>query len=194
MKGAPAITTAALGVLLGACQTPAVMPEPASLPPVNAAPAATDAAGAPVEVLINDANGVRVGVARLSPAGTGVQVMLAAAGLPPGMHGFHIHETGRCDPPGFQSAGGHFAPLGTPHGFDVPNGPHAGDMRNIEVGTDGQVRVELANPRVTLGTGPTSLFDADGSALVIHAQPDDYRSQPSGDAGARIACGVIARG
>lgn len=166
--------------LLGACQ-PAARTDTAAGP------------GETVEVTLMNAEGAAIGTARLAPADDGVRVSLAAAGLAPGPHGFHIHETGRCDAPDFESAGGHFAPAGNPHGFEVPAGPHAGDLRNIEVGADGQVRAEAVNERITLGAGANSLFDADGSAVVIHAQPDDYRSQPSGDAGARVACGVVTR-
>lgn len=168
-----------------ACQPPAGTGMTAS--PAEAA------VGERIEVTMIDTTGAPVGVARLTPVADGVQISFAGAGLPPGTHGFHIHETARCDPAGFQSAGGHYAPMGNPHGFEVAGGPHAGDMRNIEVGADGQVRVEVTNERVTLGEGPATLFDDDGSALMIHAGADDYRSQPSGDAGARIACGVIAR-
>ena len=108
-------------------------------------------------------------------------------GLPPGPHGFHIHETGSCEPP-FESAGGHFNPAGAEHGFHSEAGPHAGDMTNITVAADGTVGVEVLNTFLTLDR---TLFDADGAAIVIHASPDDYRAQPSGHAGDRIACGVI---
>lgn len=120
-----------------------------------------------------------------------VRIVLQAQGLPPGEHGLHIHETGRCEPPGFQSAGGHFAPQGNDHGFEDPEGPHAGDMRNLVVPADGTVRTEIVNPRVRLFEGENALLDDDGAAIVIHEGADDYRTDPAGDAGPRIACAVI---
>jgi superoxide dismutase, Cu-Zn family len=100
---------------------------------------------------------------------------------------------GACDPPGFQSAGGHFNPLGWEHGFLNPRGPHAGDLPNIHVPAGGRLELEVLAPGLTLGPGPTTLFDADGSALVIHEGVDDYRTDPTGNAGDRIACAVIRR-
>lgn len=139
-----------------------------------------------------DRDGRQIGTAVFQDTPNGLLVSVSAAGLPPGEHGFHIHETGRCDPAaGFSSAGGHFAPGGHQHGFEVPQGPHAGDMPNQFVGADGRLRAHVFNPAVTLGEGAGSLADADGSALVVHAGADDYHSQPSGDAGDRIACAVI---
>jgi Cu-Zn family superoxide dismutase len=109
-------------------------------------------------------------------------------------HAFHIHEKGQCDAAtSFESAGGHFAPLKHTHGYLSADGPHAGDMPNQFVGSDGALQLQVVNPNVTLGSGEGALFDADGSALVLHAKLDDYRSQPSGDAGDRIACAVIQR-
>ena len=130
---------------------------------------------------------------REMPAG-GVLLRLDASGLPPGEHGFHIHETGKCTPD-FSAAGDHFAPRGHKHGTGEKGGPHAGDMPNIHVPASGSIVVEFFVPGVTLAKGEAgSLFDDDGSAIVVHAKPDDYKSQPSGDAGGRIGCGVIAAG
>jgi Cu-Zn family superoxide dismutase len=97
---------------------------------------------------------------------------------------------GRCEPP-FTTAGGHFNPGGRKHGFSNPDGMHAGDLPNLRVGKDGTAEAELLTAQVTLSPGPTSLLDADGSAIVLHAGPDDYVSDPAGNAGDRIACGVI---
>lgn len=142
---------------------------------------------------LKNAQGRVVGQATFTEEGTAVRIVLDVRGLPSGEKGVHIHAVGRCDPPDFTSAGGHFNPLGKRHGLLNPAGPHAGDLPNIIVRADGSGRLEVANPRVGLGASPISLFDADGSALVIHAAPDDYKTDPTGNSGARIACGVIVR-
>lgn len=135
-----------------------------------------------------DRQGREVGTAVFQETPNGLLVSVAAEGLPPGEHGFHIHETGICEPgEGFSTAGGHFAPAGNAHGFEVAGGPHAGDMPNVFVSADGRLRAHAFVPGLALA----ALADADGSALMIHAGADDYRSQPSGAAGDRIACGVI---
>lgn len=123
----------------------------------------------------------------------GVFIELDLEGLPPGTHAFHIHETGRCSPD-FDASGGHFSPHGNKHGLLHPEGPHAGDLLNINVSPSGRVSAERLATDVTLEPGPAeSLFDEDGSAFVIHEGADDYMSQPSGAAGEPIACGVIRR-
>jgi Cu-Zn family superoxide dismutase len=142
----------------------------------------------------HDRNGARIGTATLTETPNGVLIETEIAGLPAGERAFHIHETGTCEANGgFESAGSHFALDGQQHGFKQAGGPHAGDMPNQFVQKDGMLRSHVINPNVTLGDGDGSLFDDDGSALVIHAGPDDYTSQPSGDAGGRIACAVIER-
>jgi Cu-Zn family superoxide dismutase len=139
-------------------------------------------------------DGREIGWAELTNTPHGVLIAARVTDLPSGGHGFHIHETGQCNvSDGFESAGGHFAPAGKSHGFSAPAGPHAGDMANQFVQSDGTLRVEVFNPAVTLGSGQNGLLDGDGSAIVIHANPDDYKSQPSGKAGARIACAVIGK-
>jgi Cu-Zn family superoxide dismutase len=140
-----------------------------------------------------DTTGEEIGTATLMQTSNGVLVQADLNMLPPGEHAFHFHETGACDWPSFESAGGHFSGKRSAHGFLTRQGPHAGDMPNVYVPGNGVLKVEEYNPNVSLVYGPSPLLDRDGSALVIHAQPDDYHSQPSGAAGNRIACAVISR-
>lgn len=122
-----------------------------------------------------------------------LHVIVEMTGLPPGPHGFHVHETGECSTAdGFESAGGHLAG-GREHGVDAEGGPHPGDFPNVNVGQDGVLKVEFFTDRLSLSEGEAPLMDMDGSAVVVHADPDDYTSQPSGEAGDRIACGEITQ-
>lgn len=150
--------------------------------------------GGPTAVarLVN-AQGAAIGTVTIEEEEDGVDLEGHLTGLPAGTHGIHIHENGTCTPPSFESAGGHYNPTSREHGFENPNGPHAGDLRNIEVGADGMAHIDLEAEAVTIRPGSRTLFDANGSALVIHAGADDYRTNPSGSSGARIACGVIVR-
>jgi len=137
------------------------------------------------------ANGEDHGSAPLTQTPSGVLIKATLKGLPAGEKGFHIHGVGECTPP-FTSAGGHFNPEGKHHGLMSPEGPHAGDMPNIHIGTSGELTVEVLNTFVTLEEGkPNSLIGGQGTALMIHAKHDDHASNPAGDAGARIACAVI---
>jgi Cu-Zn family superoxide dismutase len=142
---------------------------------------------------LKNARGETVGAASLWEDAGGVRLAVQVRGIPGGRHGIHIHAVGKCDPPHFTTAGGHFNPGGKKHGLKSPAGPHAGDLPNLEVATDGAGRLEYVARLVTLGSGPTSLFDPDGSALVIHAAPDDETTDPTGNSGGRIACGVITK-
>jgi superoxide dismutase, Cu-Zn family len=135
--------------------------------------------------------GENVGQAKLMETPNGVLIKTNLHSLPPGWHAFHIHETGACTVPDFTSAGGHYNPEAQAHGFKCPEGPHAGDLPNVLVGPDGRLEIEVLAPRVTLRSGPNTLLDENGSALILHAGVDDYRSQPAGDAGGRITCGAI---
>jgi len=140
---------------------------------------------------LKNGTGQTVGTATLTQESSGVRITVELSNFPAGRHGVHIHAVGMCEPANFTSAGAHFNPEGKKHGLQNPEGPHAGDLPNLEVGSDGTGSLEYLNSRVTLSVGPSSLFDADGSALVIHANPDDEKSDPTGNSGGRIACGVL---
>jgi Cu-Zn family superoxide dismutase len=128
-------------------------------------------------------------------AGDSLRVRVEAAGLAPGVYGTHLHAVGRCDPPAFASAGPHWNPTGRQHGKDNPQGMHMGDLPNLMVGADGKGGFEYSIAGGGFYAGaPAILFDADGTAVVVHAQPDDLRTDPSGNSGARIACGVLTPG
>ena len=142
---------------------------------------------------LTDSKGANVGTAKLKETPNGVSLALEVSNLPPGVHGFHIHAVGKCEPPGFTSAGGHFNPEGKKHGWENPEGHHAGDLQNLTVNAQGKAKIKVVVAGVTLGDGPNSLFQPQGTALVIHADPDDNKTDPAGNAGARIACGVITK-
>lgn len=146
----------------------------------------------PLSVDIINTKGTKIGKASLSETKEGVKIDLEAEGLTPGTKAIHIHETAKCETPDFKSAGAHFNPGHREHGFENPKGFHAGDLPNIEISAKGTVNISVVAPNVTLLQGEKSLLDEDGSALVIHEKADDYKTDPAGNAGARIACGVIS--
>jgi superoxide dismutase, Cu-Zn family len=143
---------------------------------------------------LKDASGRIVGEVTLVAASNleGVEIALNVHDLPPGAHGVHIHDVGECDPPGFASSGGHFNPWGKQHGLENPDGSHAGDLPNLTVGSDGAGSLTTMNTLLQGLPGGENFFDGDGVALVIHSGPDDQMTDPSGDSGARIACGQIS--
>lgn len=149
--------------------------------------------GKPISVTIINTDGEAIGNAELEQKSDGISIRLEASNLPPGKHGFHIHEYGVCEAPAFESAGGHFNPTDAKHGFDNPEGPHAGDLPNIEVTPEGTVSTTVLADMVTLEKGKeNSLLKEGGTSLVIHSDPDDYKTDPAGNSGERIACGVIS--
>jgi len=141
---------------------------------------------------LKDGEGKEVGTAKITETPNGILIALDLASIPVGAHAFHVHAVGKCEGPDFKSAGPHFNPDDAKHGIMNQHGPHAGDMPNLEVPADGKLQVEVLNTLVWL-KGENSIFDDDGAAVVIHAKADDYKTDPAGDAGDRIACGVIAQ-
>ena len=150
---------------------------------------AAAAPGDKASVEMKDKDGKTAGTITLAETPHGVLLSGSLASLPPGPHGFHIHAVGKCEAPQFTSAGGHANPGGKKHGFAAAEGPHQGDLSNLHAGADGKATVDAFAPGATLA----SLLDADGSSLVIHEKVDDYKTDPAGDSGARIACGVVQK-
>ena len=163
------------------------------LPVILAACSVNEPTGGPPMALING-SGQTIGTVRAWQTAGGVSFRVDATGLPHGVHGIHVHAVGRCEGPGFESAGPHWNPASRKHGTNNPAGPHAGDLPNVTAAANGvlgeTVTVSGANLGTIQGTAGTML-DADGAALVIHATADDYTTDPSGNSGSRIACAVI---
>jgi superoxide dismutase, Cu-Zn family len=155
----------------------------------SASEAGAQAAVQSAVAMLRTAEGAAAGTAAASAADGGIRLALSVEGLPRGAHGAHVHMTGRCDAPTFESAGGHWNPTEAQHGLEAPPGQHVGDMPNLTVGADGRGSLEY-----TLRGGFDGLLDGDGSAMMIHADADDQRTDPSGNSGGRIACGVFTAG
>lgn len=165
---------------LSACVPAAEKPQTSAGAPAAAVPVAS--------ATLHDATGAERGTARIIMRGSAMQLTLNATGLGPGTRGVHIHAVGQCDAPDFKTAGGHWNPTMKQHGRDNPMGAHNGDLPNLTTGGDGTGSVTFDLPGAL-----DDLLDADGAAIVIHAAPDDYKTDPSGNSGARIACGVFTR-
>ncbi|MBC7521460.1 MAG: superoxide dismutase family protein [Sandarakinorhabdus sp.] len=154
--------------------------------------------GAAPSLIVNsdiiDANGQILGSVRVTQEPEGARIVTNLVGLPAGVHGVHLHAVGRCDAPGFTTAGPHFNPGMKQHGSMNPAGTHAGDLPNMTVGDDRRASYDVVSKGLRLADGPAPLLGLDGAAIVIHAAADDNLTDPSGNSGARIACGILARG
>ncbi|MFN8066212.1 MAG: superoxide dismutase family protein [Vicinamibacterales bacterium] len=151
------------------------------------------AAQGPVKVELKDAQGQSIGTATLTETMNMVHIQLDLKNLKPGEHALHVHSVAKCEAPGFTTAGPHFNPASKKHGLQNPEGPHAGDMENFTVAADGTAKGMVMAKGITLGSGANSVFANGGTALVVHAGPDDMKTDPAGAAGDRIACGLITK-
>ena len=166
---------------------------------LSALPICTSAFGAPAaskegtaRAELHDAAGREVGTASVRQVGSRIRVRVDGANLPPGTHGVHVHQAGSCTAPDFSSAGPHWNPTNAQHGHRNPAGSHSGDLPNLVVGQNGRGTLEYTIAGARLTGGDTAMLDAkDGASIVIHSALDDYRTDPSGNSGARIACGVL---
>lgn len=164
-------------------------------PAAQGAGAASAPAGASTAAAeLRDKDGAAKGRATAQAMGDGVHVTAKLENVAPGTYAVHVHTVGTCTPPDFTSAGPHWNPEGKQHGKDNPAGPHKGDLPNVTIGADGRGTVSSHLTGVTLSGGSNALLDADGAAVVLHAGVDDYRTDPTGNAGGRAACGVFSAG
>lgn len=184
----------ALAVWLAGCQagSPAAEPAQGNSAATNGTGMDNDATRAPQQFAFTGADGQALGSVTVTEDSAGLMLAVAATGLPVGKHGIHVHERGQCERPKFVGAGAHWNPTAKQHGRDNPAGAHLGDLVNLDVPADGSASTSFPIPGATMVRGAMMLADADGTALVIHAMPDDYKTDPSGASGDRIACAVIA--
>lgn len=177
-----AALTAASALVLAGCATQRRAALPTSSDGADGGTLAAD---------VRDAGGMTMARASATQLGDSVRLKVEAMGMRPGAYGVHVHTTGRCDPPGFTTAGPHWNPTARQHGKNNSQGMHKGDLPNLAVGTDGRGSFEVTIAGAAVAGGANALLDGDGASVVIHASPDDYRSDPSGNSGGRIACGVL---
>jgi len=181
-------TSLTLGLALAACSNDAEAPAAQDEP--ERAYMAADSAPATAQALLKTADGKDAGWVMATQEEGGIRLAINAMGMSAGEHGIHVHMTGKCEGPKFESAGGHWNPMGAKHGLNNPQGQHSGDMPNLVVASDGSGRMDYLLDEAQLD----QMLDADGAALVIHAKADDQKTDPSGDSGDRLACGVFTRG
>lgn len=190
MKLAGMLLIGGAALVLAACATDGDATETSAEP--SGAPIVSTIGPPVLNADVRDAEGRSRAQASVEQSGDSLRVRVEAAGMSPGTYGVHIHNVGRCDPSAFTTAGPHWNPTAQKHGKDNPQGMHKGDLPNLMVGADGRGSLEYTIPEAILsGMLPTKLVDGDGASLVIHARPDDYRTDPSGNSGDRIACGVL---
>ena len=182
IRPAAAAPALILALAAAACGDARETPDAGAADDTTAAPTAT--------VVVRDTAGREMGTLTLTSAEDGITVQGRLTGLPQGEYAIHLHEVGSCEPPTFESAGGHWNPTNAQHGSHAEGGPHLGDLRNITAGQDSVAPVRVVTAGGQLRNEP-ALLDADGAAIVVHAGPDDYETQPSGDSGPPIACGVV---
>jgi Cu-Zn family superoxide dismutase len=184
----PFAAAVSVAALISACQKPQ---EPAA-ENATESPAVVEPAAAPQTIALNGPDGRPVGTVTLSEDANGVTIKVDASAIPAGTHGVHLHEKGTCEGPKFESAGAHWNPMTKQHGRDNPMGAHLGDLANFEIGEGGTATTSFLVGGVTIGGTGNALADADGTSLVVHAKADDYKTDPSGNSGDRIACAVLA--
>ena len=170
------LVAGAAAMLLGGCASAMADKEPLS-----------------AEAALKDKDGKDVGRATLVETDEGLRIAVTGYRLPPGTHGLHVHAAGKCEPPQFTSAGPHFNPAGKQHGHLNPQGPHAGDLPNMVVQASGEGGIDVTVKTMTLGPGPTTLLGPAGTSIVVHAMADDDKTDPTGNSGDRIACGVVTK-
>lgn len=184
-----AASALACSLTLAACGNQAEPPPPQE-EEADRAYMAADSAPTPATAMLKTADGKDAGSVTATQEEGGIRLAISATGMAAGEHGIHVHMTGKCEGPKFESAGGHWNPMGAKHGLSNPQGQHAGDMPNLVVASDGSGKMDYLLPEAQLD----QMLDDDGAALVIHAKADDQKTDPSGDSGDRLACGVFAKG
>jgi Cu-Zn family superoxide dismutase len=187
-RSALAVSLLFAGTALAACSQKAE--EPAGN--VAEPPAMAEPSAAPQTIALNGTDGRPVGTVPLSEDANGVTIKVDASAIAAGTHGVHLHEKGLCEGPKFESAGAHWNPESKQHGRDNPMGAHLGDLANFDIGQAGAATTSFTVAGVTMSGATNALADADGTSLVVHAKADDYRTDPSGNSGDRVACAVLA--
>jgi Cu-Zn family superoxide dismutase len=187
-RSALAVSLLLSGVAMAACSKKAEQPSGNVAEPSTVAESDT----APQTIALTGVDGRPVGTVTLSEDANGVTIKIDASAIPAGTHGVHLHEKGLCEGPKFESAGGHWNPESKQHGRDNPMGAHLGDLANFEIGEAGTATTSFLVGGVTINGAANALADADGTSLVVHAKADDYKTDPSGNSGDRVACAVLA--